>query len=425
MKVLVIGGGGREHVLTWALARDSRKPFLFIAPGNAGTAELGTNLPIDSDDVGGLLEWAHKEMPDLTVVGPEAPLCAGIVDRFQAEGFRIFGPSQAAARLEGSKAFAKDVMRAGDVPTAWAARFTELDPALACVRERGAPIVIKADGLAAGKGVTVATSMGEAETALRQALEKGVFGEAGSSVLVEECLEGEEASILGLVDGDRVELLASSQDHKRAREGDQGPNTGGMGAYSPTPLITDDLWPVIREQVFDRTLAELKHRGIAFHGVLYAGLMITQGGPKVLEYNVRFGDPECQCILPRIRGDIIPLLEACIDGKLDQQAVEYHPGACVCVVMAAEGYPGAYEKGQPIDGLSEAAAQPEVAVFHAGTALHGDSVVTSGGRVLGVSALGGSLEQAIQRAYQTVDMIGWNGIHVRRDIGAKATGYVG
>lgn len=422
MKVLIIGGGGREHALAWALSRDSRAPTLYCAPGNAGTASLGTNLAIAAEDIDGLVAWAVGERPDLTVVGPEAPLCAGVVDRLEAEGLRVFGPGAEAARLEGSKGFAKEIMEAAGVPTGWAEVFTDFDAAVAFVREKGAPIVVKADGLAAGKGVTVCETVAEAEAALAAALQTRTFGDAGASVLVEECLVGEEASILGLVDGRDVLLLASSQDHKRALEDDRGPNTGGMGAYSPTPLVTDDLWPVIRETVFERTVDELRRRGITFRGVLYAGIMVTNDGPKVLEFNVRFGDPECQCILARMRGDIIPLLEATIDGTLGGREVAYD-GASVCVVMAAAGYPGSYEKGRAIRGLAEADAMPGVSVFHAGTTLADGKAVTSGGRVLGVTSVGRDLDEAIDLAYTAVDAITWDGVHVRRDIAAKAARY--
>ena len=422
MKVLIIGGGGREHALAWALSRDSRAPTLYCAPGNAGTASLGTNLAIAAEDIDGLVAWAVGERPDLTVVGPEAPLCAGVVDRLEAEGLRVFGPGAEAARLEGSKGFAKEIMEAAGVPTGWAEVFTDFDAAVAFVREKGAPIVVKADGLAAGKGVTVCETVAEAEAALAAALQTRTFGDAGASVLVEECLVGEEASILGLVDGRDVLLLASSQDHKRALEDDRGPNTGGMGAYSPTPLVTDDLWPVIRETVFERTVDELRRRGITFRGVLYAGIMVTNDGPKVLEFNVRFGDPECQCILARMRGDIIPLLEATIDGTLGGREVAYD-GASVCVVMAAAGYPGSYEKGRAIRGLAEADAMPGGSVFHAGTTLADGKAVTSGGRVLGVTSVGRDLDEAIDLAYTAVDAITWDGVHVRRDIAAKAARY--
>ena len=359
MKILVIGGGGREHALAWKLARDSRRPELYCAPGNAGTAALGTNLPIKAEDLDGLLQWAKTHRPELTVVGPEAPLCAGLADLFRAEGLRVFGPSRAAAQLEGSKQFAKDVMAAAGVPTARAAVFTEAGAAKEYVRQQGAPIVVKADGLAAGKGVTVAATVAEAEAAIDEALVRRAFGDAGRRVLIEECLVGEEASILALLDGQRVVLLASAQDHKRLGDGDTGPNTGGMGAYSPAPAVTADLLPFIRTRVFEPMLRELRRRGITYQGLLYAGLMLTADGPKVLEFNCRFGDPETQAILPRWEGDLLPALEACIDGTLDERLVRWRPEPCVCVVIAAGGYPGPYPQGDAISGLEAAAKVPE------------------------------------------------------------------
>jgi len=421
MRVLVVGGGGREHALAWKIAKDSPSTEVFCAPGNAGTAECATNLPIGAEDIEAIMAWAGAQRPDLTIVGPEAPLCAGLVDRLAGEGLRAFGPTADAAQLEGSKAFAKEVMQKAGVPTAEASTFTETAKALAYVRERGAPIVIKADGLAAGKGVTVCQTVEEAEAAISEALEQKAFGEAGASVVVEECLVGEEASILGLVDGEHIVLLASSQDHKPALDGDKGPNTGGMGAYSPAPVVSDELWPVIRTQVFEPTLAEMQRRGITFKGVLYAGLMLTDQGMKVLEFNVRFGDPECQAILPRWDGDLLPALIACVDGTLSEDLVRWKDEACVCVVMASGGYPGSYESGKAITGLDTANALEGVTVIHAGTALDGEGrTVTSGGRVLGVTALGSNLGSAIDGAYQAVAAIDFDGAHYRKDIGAKA-----
>jgi phosphoribosylamine--glycine ligase len=419
-RVLVVGGGGREHALAWKLASDSCVGEVFCAPGNAGTAAVGTNLSIAAEDVSGITAWAVRERPDLVVIGPEVPLCAGLSDALEAEGIRAFGPTAAAAQLEGSKVFAKEVMDAAGVPTAASASFTEAAPALAYVREQGAPIVVKAEGLAAGKGVTVCETVEQAEAAVSEALVDGRFGDAGARVLIEEFLVGEEASILGLIDGEHVVLLASSQDHKRALEGDQGPNTGGMGAYSPAPVVTDDLWPEIREQVFERTLAELRKRGIIFKGVLYAGLMISPDGAlKVLEFNVRFGDPETQVVLPRMAMDLAPVFEACIDGTLSEEMVSWRDEHCVTVVMAAGGYPGSYPKGDVISGLDEAASTGAM-VFHAGTALEGDDVVTAGGRVLTVTALGPDLSTAVARSYDGVAKIGFAGAQYRRDIAAKA-----
>jgi len=393
---------------------------VFCAPGNAGTAAIATNLDIGAEDIEALLAWARTERPDLTVVGPEAPLCAGIADRFEAEGLPVFGPSAAAAQLEGSKLFSKDVMAAGGVPTAEARRFADADAAIAFVREQGAPIVVKADGLAAGKGVFVCATVEEAEQAVRTVLVERAFGDSGNELVVEECLVGEETSILALVDGEHVVMLASSQDHKRVRDGDEGPNTGGMGAYSPAPVVTDDLWSVIREQVFDRTLAELKRRGITYKGTLYAGLMITDAGPKVLEFNCRFGDPETQAILPRIAGDLLPALVACTNGTLSDDMLAWRPEACVCVVMASGGYPGAYEKGKAISGLQNAAALADVVVFHAGTKAQDGEVVTSGGRVLGVTGLGDGIRAAVDRTYEAVGRIGFDQAQYRKDIAARA-----
>lgn len=419
MKLLLIGGGGREHALAWKLGRDQARPRLFCAPGNAGTAELGENLEIAAENVSGLLAWARREKPDLTVVGPEAPLCAGLADEFQAAGLRVFGPSRAAAQLEGSKAFAKDVLRAAGAPTANSALFTDYDRAIAHVRAGSLPVVIKADGLAAGKGVTIAATLEEADCALRDCLVGGVFGKAGRSVLVEEFLEGEELSVLALTDGERFALLPAAQDHKRALDGDQGPNTGGMGAYSPAPLASPALLEAARERVFAPVLSELRGRGIVYKGVLYAGLMIARGGLKVLEFNCRFGDPETQAILPRINSDLIPLMEACIDGVLRPDDLRIRPEACVCVTMAAGGYPGAYRKGDAISGLAEAAGMRDVMVFHAGTKKTGGRVVTAGGRVLGVTALGEALPQAARRAYEAVSAISFAGAHWRNDIAAR------
>jgi len=420
MKVLVVGGGGREHALIWKLTCDSARPDLFCMPGNAGTAALATNVPITAEAVDAIVDWAREHRPDLTVIGPEAPLCAGLTDALQALGLRVFGPNRAAAELEGSKTFAKTVMEAADVPTAAAAAFTDTDAALAYVERQGTPIVIKADGLAAGKGVAVCETFQQAEIAIRQSLDQGAFGKAGGRILIEECLVGEEASILALVDGEHILMLAASQDHKRALDGDQGPNTGGMGAYSPAPVVTDTHWPMIRERVFEPVLAELKRRGIVYKGVLYAGLMMTADGPKVLEFNCRFGDPETQVILPRIDGDLLPALEACVDGCLTPELVRWRDDACVCVVMAAGGYPGAYVKGEPIMGLAVAGAAADTVVFHAGTALQDGRVVTAGGRVLGVTALGPDLRAAVDRAYAAVDAISFADAAYRNDIAARA-----
>ncbi|MEI6212352.1 MAG: phosphoribosylamine--glycine ligase [bacterium] len=420
MKVLVIGGGGREHTLVWKLSQDSCRPQLFCAPGNAGTAALATNLPIAAEDVPGLLAWASRTRPDLTVVGPEAPLCAGVVDAFAAAGLRVFGPCQAGARMEGSKQFSKEVMLAAGVPTARAEMFSDASAAIQALKSFSMPVVIKADGLAAGKGVVIAATHEEAAQAIRSMLVDGIFGAAGATVLLEEFLDGEEASILALVDGEHVAMLPSSQDHKRVFDADQGPNTGGMGAYSPAPVVTPELLPVIRDRVILPTLHELKRRGIIYKGVLYAGLMISHKGIQVLEFNCRFGDPETEAVLPRLAGDLIPVLQACIDGTLNEAMVRVRPEACATVVMASGGYPGHYDKGLPITGLDAAAKQKDVCVFHAGTALHEQAVVTAGGRVLAVTALGKDMRAAVAQAYQGVAAIHFAGAHYRKDIARRA-----
>jgi phosphoribosylamine--glycine ligase len=420
MKVLVVGSGGREHALAWKLSQDSCKPDVFCAPGNAGTSRCATNLDIGAEDLASILTWAKANRPDLTVVGPEVPLCDGLTDLLEAEGLGVFGPSKSAAQMEGSKIFAKDVMLSAGVPTGKSEAFTDAEKAKLYVRSQGAPIVIKAEGLAAGKGVTVCETVEQAELAIDESLESNAFGAAGEQILVEECLVGEEASILALIDGEHIVMLASSQDHKRALDQDKGPNTGGMGAYSPAPVVTEDLWPAIREEVFERTLKELRRRGITFKGVLYAGLMMTADGMKVLEFNVRFGDPETQVILPRIKGDLLPAFEACVDGTLSDSLIEWHDDHCVTVVMASGGYPGSYEKGKVITGLDELADSNSVTVFHAGTAIAGDTVVTAGGRVLAVTALGSDLQTAVDRAYEGLSHITFEGAQFRTDIAAKA-----
>ena len=420
MKILIVGGGGREHALAWKLAADPGRSALFCAPGNAGTADLAENLPIQAENLPELVQWARRERPDLVVVGPEAPLCAGASDLLQAEGLCVFGPLQAAARLEGSKVFSKNVMEAGGVPTARAGRFTDARAALDHVRRQPFPLVVKADGLAAGKGVIICSTPDEAERAVREIMEEHVFGAAGSSVLIEEFLEGEEASILALVDGKTVVPLASAQDHKRVLDGDQGPNTGGMGAYSPAPVVTEALWPAIREQVFDRTLKELNRRGIVYRGILYAGLMIGPAGIKVLEFNCRFGDPETQAILPRMHCNFAAVLQACARGELDEDMIRWKQDACASVVMASGGYPGSYAKGKTIDGLAEAARLENVMVFHAGTALRGGHTVTAGGRVLAVTAWADTMQTAVRRAYEAVHKIHFEGARFRTDIAHRA-----
>lgn len=419
MKILVVGSGGREHALAWKLAQDSAEPELYCAPGNAGTAELGWNVAIAATDVEGLRDWCVAERPDLVVIGPEAPLCDGLTDLLEAEGIRVFGPNRAAAELEGSKEFAKEVMAAAGVPTAAYASFTEVDAACAYVRERGAPIVVKADGLAAGKGVTVAETVEQAELAIRDALEGEAFGSAGARVVVEDFLRGEEASILALIDGEHIVLLASSQDHKRIFEKDEGPNTGGMGAYSPASIVNAGVREKVIREVYEPTLAELKRRGITYKGVLYAGLMIEDDQPSVVEFNCRFGDPETQAMMARWKGDMLPAMEAVVEGTLREELVDWMAEPSACVVMVAGGYPGAYAKGNPIGNIDLANEVEDTVVFHAGTALEGDEVVTAGGRVLGITSLGDDLEDALSKAYIAVETISYTEAFYRNDIGHR------
>ena len=420
MKILVIGNGGREHAIAWKLHKDDPSAQLFCAPGNAGTAAIATNVPIAAKDVDGLLAWAKENRPDFTVVGPEVPLCLGVVDAFQGAGLSVFGPVRAAARMEGSKTFAKEVMRAAQVPTAEDVVVRTEAEARAAIAKLGIPVVLKADGLAAGKGVSVCMDEAQVEAALKDMFVDAKFGDSAREVLVEQYLEGEEASVLAFVDGATVVPLASSQDHKRLLDGDQGPNTGGMGAYSPAPAVTPDMMAVIKAQVLQPVVDELARRGTPYHGVLYAGLMLTGEGPKVLEFNCRFGDPETEAILPRLSTPLLPALKACMDGTLDDCPVEWDPRPAVCVVMVSGGYPESYPKGLPISGLDEAAKQENVIVFHAGTAPRIGAVVTDGGRVLGVTALGGSIREAVDNAYRGVIKIKFDGAGYRSDIAHRA-----
>lgn len=423
MKVLMIGGGGREHALAWKLAQSKQVEQVFVAPGNAGTATEPklTNVAIAATDLEGLIAFARDEQIGLTVVGPEAPLVDGVVDRFQAAGLTIFGPTQAAAQLEGSKSFTKDFLARHEIPSADYQTFTEVPPALAYLQKMGAPIVIKADGLAAGKGVIVALSEAEAEAAIRDMLEANAFGDAGARVVIEEFLEGEEASFIVMVDGENVVPMATSQDHKRAYDGDTGPNTGGMGAYSPAPVVTAEIDARIMEQVILPTVRGMAAEGNAYTGFLYAGLMIDgAGNPRVIEYNCRFGDPETQPIMLRLLSDLAELCLAGAEGKLAGRHCEWDSRAAVGVVLAAGGYPGSYRKGDVINGLASA-EQVGCKVFHAGTAHNAEGeIITAGGRVLCVTALGGSVSQAQQKAYQGVDAIHWEGVECRRDIAFRA-----
>lgn len=424
MKVLVVGGGGREHALVWKIAQSPLVTKIYCAPGNPGTAALAENLPIKADEVGKLLEFAWEEKIDLTVVGPEQPLSLGIVDMFQNHGLKIFGPTKAAAFIEGSKAFSKDLMNKYDVPTAAYGVFTDIESAEAFINKTGAPIVVKADGLAAGKGVIIAQTCEEAVDAVKDMLSGNAFGSAGSRVVIEEFLTGEEASFLVITDGKNIIPLASAQDHKAIFDGDLGPNTGGMGAYSPAPVVTpavhDEAMAVVLRRAVDGMVAE----GRSYSGILYAGLMVKDGQVKTLEFNARFGDPECQPLLMRMKSDIVPLLLAVANGDLSGMTIEWHDQATVCVVMASGGYPGDYRKGDVISGLEDAAKLEDVYVFHAGTDLKDGKCVTNGGRVLGVTAMGTTVQAAINNAYAAVEKISWQGVQFRKDIGKKAIGRI-
>jgi phosphoribosylamine--glycine ligase len=420
MKILVIGGGGREHALVWKIAQSPAVEQIFCAPGNAGIAQQAECLPIPAEDVQSLLRWAEKEKVDLTIVGPEAPLTLGIVDAFQERGLKIFGPSRRAAEIEGSKAFAKDLMEKYGVPAGASRTFEDYAAANRYVKEKGAPIVIKADGLAAGKGVILCHELEEAQAALDLIMVKKAFGAAGARVLVEEFLRGEEASFLAFTDGETVLPLPSSQDHKPIFDDDRGPNTGGMGAYSPAPVVNEKVHREVMEKIMIPTVRGMAQEGRKYRGVLYAGLMIQDEKPKVLEFNARFGDPETQPLLMRMKSDLVPVLEATLEGRLSQRKVQWDERPSVCVVMASGGYPGSYEKGKVISGLEEAARVADAFVFHAGTAFQGGEVVTSGGRVLGITAVGNGIREAIAKAYEVVGKISWEGAHFRKDIGQKA-----
>lgn len=426
MKVLVIGQGGREHALCWKLKNSPSVTRVYCAPGNAGTALEATNVDIAATDVERLAQFAKSERIDLTVVGPEASLVAGVVDAFQAANLRIFGPTKKAAELEGSKIFSKELMRKANVPTAEFQTFFRYQDAVTYLEEREeTPLVVKADGLASGKGVFVCKNRPEALDAVKQIMVQQAFGASGNKILIEECLHGHEASILAIVDGNTILPLEASQDHKRAYDGDSGPNTGGMGAYCPTPLVNDKLMDEIVEKVLVPTIHFMNVEDRPFKGCLYAGIMVTNQGPKVLEFNVRFGDPETQPVLMRLKSDLGLMLKAAADSKLaDFGPAEWDPRPAVCVVMAAEGYPASPKKGAPIRGLEEAANVPHTKVFHAGTARHGDDVVTDGGRVLGVTALGNDFADAKLNAYQAVKCIRWQGAWCRKDISDRARSYL-
>jgi phosphoribosylamine--glycine ligase len=419
MKILILGSGGREHALAWKIAASPLVERLYCAPGNAGIARESEVVALDPTDHAGVVSFCRLQKIGLVVVGPEAPLCAGIVDDLVAAGIKAFGPSRAAARLEGSKGFAKDLCKANRIPTADYARFASAAAAKSYARSRGAPIVVKADGLAAGKGVVVATTMPETEAAIDMMLGGGL-GAAGAEVVIEEYLEGEEASFFALCDGESAIALASAQDHKRAFDDDKGPNTGGMGSFSPTAVITAELTRRVMEEIVGPTVAAMKAMGAPYRGVLYAGLMITEVGPKLIEYNVRFGDPECQVLMLRLMSDLVPALLGATDGVLRNFDLRWFPEAALTVVMAAKGYPGSYAKGSVIEGLDAAAAVEGVEIFHAGTREEGGKIIANGGRVLDVCATGKTIAEAQKRAYEAVDRICWPDGFCRRDIGFRA-----
>ncbi|MBI2962271.1 MAG: phosphoribosylamine--glycine ligase [Deltaproteobacteria bacterium] len=422
MKVLVVGGGGREHALCWKIHRSPRVRELYCAPGNGGIADVARCVPIAADDVVGLCAFALEKAIDLTVVGPERALTLGLVDELEKRGRRAFGPRRDGARLEGSKVFAKQLLEECRVPTAKFGVFREADAAERFVRANGAPLVVKADGLAAGKGVFVCATEAEALAAVDEILRARRFGSAGSSLVIEECLEGEEASFLALTDGETVLPLASSQDHKRIFDGDRGPNTGGMGAYSPAPVVTTAVHDRVMRRVMAPVVAGLRSRGIRYQGVLYAGLMIREGEPKVLEFNARFGDPECQALLVRLESDLVEVMLAAAERRLAGQRLHWDPRPSVCVVLAAEGYPGDVAQGDEISGLEQLRDWRHGVVFHAGTTRRDGRLVTAGGRVLGVTALGATLGEAVDHAYRAAGAVRWRGMQYRKDIGARALG---
>ncbi|HML90977.1 phosphoribosylamine--glycine ligase [Methyloceanibacter sp.] len=419
MNVLLIGGGGREHALAWKLAQSPALGRLYCAPGNAGIADVAEPAGLDVADHAAVAAFCTDKRIGLIVVGPEAPLVAGLTDELEAAGIAVFGPSKAASALEGSKGYTKDLCAEYGIPTAAYGRFTDAASAKSYLSGQALPIVVKADGLAAGKGVVIAETRAEAEDAI-EACFQGAFGDAGAEVVIEEFLTGEEASFFALVDGETALPLATAQDHKRAYDGDQGPNTGGMGAYSPAPVMTPDLCARVMDEIVLPTVKAMKARGTPFKGVLYAGLMIRDGAPKLIEYNVRFGDPEAQVLMMRLKTDLLPALLATAQGRLGGMTLAWHDDAALCVVMAAKGYPGAYEKGTEIEGLDAESGSDDAVVFHAGTARDGNRILAAGGRVLGVTARGADIAQAQARAYAAVDAIHWPGGFCRRDIGWRA-----
>ncbi|SMP03925.1 phosphoribosylamine--glycine ligase [Desulfurobacterium pacificum] len=419
MKVLVVGSGGREHAIVWKVAQSPYVEKIYCAPGNPGIGQLAECVDIKPTDIKKLADFAEEKGVNLTIVGPEAPLVEGIVDEFEKRGLRIFGPSKDAARLEGSKVFSKEMMKKWGVPTADFKVFDNPEEAKAYIKEKGAPIVVKADGLAAGKGVTVAKTVEEALEAVDRIMVEKVFGDAGNRVVIEDCLEGEEASYLVVTDGENFIPLATAQDHKAVFDGDRGPNTGGMGAYSPAPVLSEEMEKEVQEKVIKPILKGMKEEGYPFKGILYAGLMITKDGIKVLEFNVRFGDPEAQAILRRLKTDLVEVCTSVINGKLVEK-LEWIPETSICVVLASKGYPGKYEKGKEITGIEEAEKLDSVVVFHAGTAVKDGKLVTNGGRVLNVTALGKDIVEARENVYKAVEKIHFDGMHYRKDIGEKA-----
>jgi len=419
MNILVIGSGGREHALAWAIGASPIVDRVYCAPGNAGIAEDAECVPVAASDIGGIIEFCRNAAIAFVVVGPEAPLVAGLVDALEAEGIAAFGPTAAAARLEGSKAFMKDLCAREGIPTAAYRRFRDAAAAKAFIAERGAPVVVKADGLSGGKGVVVAQTVAEANEAVDAALGQGRFGAAGAEIVVEEFLDGEEASFFAICDGVHLLPLTTAQDHKRVGDGDTGPNTGGMGAFSPAPIVTPEIEAEVIETIVGPTVAAMRRDGAPFKGVLYAGLMLTADGPKLLEYNVRFGDPECQALMMRLKSDIVPVLLAARDGILNQVDLRWRDETALCVVMAATGYPDAPLRGTQIRGLDAATREPEAKIFHAGTRRDGDRILADGGRVLGITAIGRDRAEARERAYRTVDKIDWPEGFCRTDIGGR------
>ena len=419
MKILLIGGGGREHALAWKLAQSPRVEKIYCIPGNPGIAAIAECVAMDITDNAALGKFALAQQIDLTVVGPELPLTNGLVDYFASLNLKVFGPSQKAAQLEGSKAFAKEIMHKYNIPTAASAAFTDMESALAYIKEQGAPIVVKADGLAAGKGVVVAMTEEEARDAVTMMMQDKAFGSAGNLIVIEEYLEGEEASLLAFTDGVTVVPMVAAQDHKRVFDNDQGPNTGGMGTYAPAPVVTPAVQEQVQREVLQPVIDALRQEGIIYKGCLYAGLMITAQGPKVIEFNARFGDPETQVVLPLLASDLVEIMEACADGRLADISIAWEDKAAVCVVLAAGGYPGSYPKGDTITGLSAAEAQGAM-VFHAGTGMVAGQIVTNGGRVLGVTAVANDLRAAVAKVYQAVPAIAFDGMQYRKDIAHRA-----